>query len=204
MADEMVLKDTVQPFMLVKNIDTLTTRQFNQTVYVRDLGSHIDSVTVSIDKKNTKLTNCTAEEDSVIVNCMVSVSNLTDGPHTLAYMAKDRAGNKTTLSQTIFIRATKINLDVNGFKNALIGESESFVFTATISDAVPAPQKINWSWKSDNGTVTKTADVDEDGKATLTYTYATDLTTYESESYVYSITAEKELTITLSDGTQHH
>ena len=171
MADEMLLKDTVQPFMLVKNIDTLTTRQFNQTVYVRDLGSHIDSVTVSIDNKNTKLTNCTAEEDSIIVNCMVSVSSLTDGPHTLAYMAKDKAGNKTTLSQTIFIRATKISLDVNGVKNARIGESESFVFTATISDAVPAPQKINWVWESDNGTVTKQADVDEDGKATLTYTY---------------------------------
>ena len=45
---------------------------------------------------------------------------------------------------------------------------------------------------------------DADSGATLTYTYSTDLTTYESESYVYSITAEKELTITLSDGTQHH
>ena len=45
---------------------------------------------------------------------------------------------------------------------------------------------------------------DADSGATLTYTYSTDLTTYESESYVYSITAEKELTITFSDGSQHH
>ncbi len=166
--EEIVLKDTVPPMLLVKNIDTLTTRAFNQTVYARDLGAGIDTVTASIDGEAKPLT-CSIGEEGAIYNCALSLNNLLDGDHKFIYTAKDNAGNLEKLEQTITIKATKITLDVNGDKNARIGEGESLVFTATVSEAIPAPKKVEWSWDLDD--TKKTADVDEDGKATITYTY---------------------------------
>lgn len=166
--EEIVLKDTVPPMLLVKNIDTLTTRAFNQTVYARDLGAGIDTVTASIDGEAKPLT-CSIGEEGAIYNCALSLNNLLDGDHKFIYTAKDNAGNLEKLEQTITIKATKITLDVNDDKNARIGEGESLVFTATVSEAIPAPKKVEWSWDLDD--TKKTADVDEDGKATITYTY---------------------------------
>ncbi len=166
--EEIVLKDTVPPMLLVKNIDTLTTRAFNQTVYARDLGAGIDTVSASIDGEAKPLT-CSIGEEGAIYNCALSLNNLLDGDHKFIYTAKDNAGNLEKLEQTITIKATKITLDVNGDKNARIGEGESLVFTATVSEAIPAPKKVEWSWDLDD--TKKTADVDEDGKATITYTY---------------------------------
>ena len=166
--DEIVLKDTVPPMLLVKNIDTLTTRAFNQTVYARDLGAGIDTVTASIDGEAKPLT-CSIGEEGAIYNCALSLNNLLDGDHKFIYTAKDKAGNIEKLEQTITIKATKIAVDVNGDKNARIGEGETLIFTAEISDAIPAPKKVTWSWDLDDSK--KTADVDENGKATITYTY---------------------------------
>lgn len=166
--DEIELKDSVKPVLLVKNIDTLRTRNYNQTIYVRDLGAGIESVSASIDGEAKSLT-CSVSEDSAVFNCALDLKNLLDGDHKLVYNAKDKAGNVEKLEQTITIMATKIALNVNGDKNARIGEGESLVFTATISEAVPAPKKVEWSW--DLNDTKKTGDVDEDGKATITYTY---------------------------------
>ncbi len=166
--DEIVLKDTVPPMLLVKNIDTLTTRAYNQTLYARDLGTGIDSVSASIDGKVERLT-CSIGEEGAIYNCALSLNNLVDGNHKLVYSAKDKAGNIEKLEQTITIMATKIALDVNGDKNARIGEDETLTFTAEISDALPAPRKVTWSWSLDD--TKKTTEVDEDGRATLTYSY---------------------------------
>jgi hypothetical protein len=47
--NEIVLKDTVAPYLIVKNIDTLTTRQFTQSIYARVLRSMLDTVTATID-----------------------------------------------------------------------------------------------------------------------------------------------------------
>ena len=94
---------------------------------------------------------------------------MTDGKHTFIYKVKDNAGKEDSLKQDIVINATKIDLDVNNDKNARIGEGGSLKFTATVTDAVPAPKKVQWTWDLDD---TKTStDVDENGVATITYTY---------------------------------
>ena len=165
---EIVLKDTVAPYLIVKNIDTLTTRSFTQSVYARDLGSKLDTVTASIDGKAESL-NCNKTDTNSVFNCPLNLNNLVDGNHKLVYSAKDKAGNTTKLEQTITVMATKIALDVNGLKNDRIGEGDKLTFTATISDAIPAPKKTIWSWSVDD--TKKTVDVDENGRATITYTY---------------------------------
>ena len=124
------------------------------------MGAGIESVSASIDGEAKSLT-CSVSEDSAVFNCALDLKNLLDGDHKLVYNAKDKAGNVEKLEQTITIMATKIALNVNGDKNARIGEGESLVFTATISEAVPAPKKVEWSW--DLNDTKKTGDVDEDG-----------------------------------------
>ena len=166
--DEIELKDTVPPMLLVKNIDTLKVRNFNQTIYARDIGALVDTLSASIDGKNVPLT-CSVSDGGVVYNCIFSLSSLTDGKHTLNYTVKDKAGNEDSLKQDIVIMATKIGLDVNGDKNARIGEGESLVFTATITDAVLAPKKVKWTWNLDD--TQKSTNVDTNGVATVTYTY---------------------------------
>lgn len=183
---EIVLKDTVAPYLIVKNIDTLTTRNFTQNVYARDLGSRLDSVSATVDGTAQSL-NCNKTDSNSIFNCPLSLSNLLDGDHKFVYSAKDKSGNTTKLEQTVTIKATKIALNVNGEKNVRIGEGDTLVFTATISEAIPAPKKVEWTWDLDD--TKKTSNVDEDGKATITYTY---------DQLKTSATAGKEYMMTVS------
>ena len=170
--DLIELKDTVKPMLIVKNIDTLTTRSFTQTIYARDIGSRLESVKAEIDGKAVSFpASCKMLDENTIFNCQFDSETLTDGYHGITYIAKDSAGNVNTLKQTVTIMATKITLDVNGDQNARIGDGEELVFTASVSEALPAPKKVNWSWTSDTGKVVTQGTVDENGEAKLTYKY---------------------------------
>ena len=168
------LKDTVKPYLHIKNTDTLaTSRKYAQTIFARDIGSSLKSVAVSIDSKSFTLpSKCKMQEENTVFNCEFETESLSDGTHEIVYKAEDNAGNTRTLKQSFSIMATKVTLDVNGLKNARIGENGTLTFTATVSDAVPAPKTINWSWTNKNGDkVTKQTNVDENGHSTITYTY---------------------------------
>ena len=168
--EEIVLKDTAKPYLIVKNIDTLTNRELSQTIYARDLGSRLDSVTAAIDGKAQKLT-CTKSDNDAIFNCPLALNNLTDGKHTFEYSAKDKVGNKSTLKQTIVVMATQLNLTVNGFQNVRIGKDEKLEFIAKVIGAYPAAENVTWSWNIGNGEKTKKTAVDKNGAATFTLTY---------------------------------
>ena len=168
--DEIVLKDTAAPYLIVKNIDTLTNREFMQSIYARDLGSYLDTVTASIDGKAQKL-SCNKSDNSVF-NCPLALNNLTDGSHTLEYSARDKAGNTTpTLKQTIVVKATQLSLTVNGAQNARIGKEEKLDFVVKVIGAYPAAQNVTWSWNVGDGEKTKKVAVGEDGSATLSFTF---------------------------------
>ena len=168
--DEIVLKDTAKPYLIVKNIDTLTNRELSQTIYARDLGSRLDSVTAAIDGKSQKLT-CTKSDNDAIFNCPLAMNNLTDGKHTFEYSAKDKVGNKSTLKQTIVVMATQLNLTVNGAQNARIGTDGKLDFVVKVIGAYPAAENVTWSWNIGNGEKTKKTAVGEDGSATISLTY---------------------------------
>ena len=185
--DEIELKDTVKPVLIVKNIDTLKTRNYNQTIYARDLGSFLDTVSASIDGKSQKL-NCTKSDGNAVYNCPIALNNLTDGQHKFEYSATDKAGNKTTLKQTIVVSATSISLNVNGGQNARIGQGESLVFTAKVIDAYPAAENITWSWDIGGGTQTQKTSVDENGSATITLTYDDIFSASPDKDYFMTVT----------------
>lgn len=168
--DEIVLKDTAKPYLIVKNIDTLTNRELSQTIYARDLGSRLDSVTAAIDGKSQKL-NCTKSDNDAIFNCPLALNNLTDGNHTFEYSAKDKVGNKSTIKQNIIVKATQLNLTVNGFQNARIGKDEELEFIVKVIGAYPAAKNVTWSWNIGNGEKTNKMAVGEDGSAKLTLSY---------------------------------
>ena len=151
-ADSLILLDTLPPALLVKNIDTLTVRELKQTIYARDLGSHIKSVSVLRGKENLKPT-CAITDQGAIYNCQLTDS-LTDGIHNFTYTAIDSAGNKREVKQAIFVSATKISLSVNGAQKQLATKDETLLFKATIEDAYPAPDSVTWAYTI--GTTTPT------------------------------------------------
>lgn len=168
-AEDMLLKDTANPVLLVKNIDTVTTRKFSQTLYARDLGSHLKSVTAAIDDTEKKL-SCSIESDSTVFNCAISLDSLMDGPHTLSYTAQDKAGNKATLSQEITVKATSIDLTVNGTQKARISDTGTLTFNAVLTGAFPAPKNVTWEWDIEGNASSEKGTV-ENGAATLELTF---------------------------------
>ena len=188
MADEMVLKDTVAPVLLVKNIDTLTSREYNFAIYARDLGSFLDTVTAAIDGKAQTL-NCSKDDDNAVFNCPLALSGLMDGEHQFNYSAKDKAGNTTTLpTQTIVVKATSMTLNVNGAQNARIGTDGKFDFTAKVIGAFPAADSVIWTWDVGNGTTTKKTKVLDDGSTTYSLDYNEVSSAKPGEDYI--MTAE--------------
>ncbi len=169
--DEMFLKDTVPPTIIVKNIDTLRSREYTQTIYARDLGAYLASVSASIDGKSKKI-SCSKSDNDAVFNCELGLSNLTDGDHNFTYTAKDVAGNVETLRQKITVSATKISLNVNGAQNERIGNDGKLTFSAQISGAYPAADSIEWSWNTEKGNKSKVAAIDQEGFASFTLNYA--------------------------------
>lgn len=169
--DEMLLKDTVAPVLLVKNLDTLTSREYDFSIYARDLGSFLDTVTAAIDGKAQTL-NCSKSDDNAVFNCPLALSGLMDGEHQFNYSAKDKAGNTTTLpTQTIVVKATSMTLNVNGAQNARIGTDGKLDFTAKVIGAYPAADSVTWTWDVGNGTITKKTKVLDDGSTTHSLSY---------------------------------
>lgn len=184
--DEIELKDTVQPLLLVKNIDTLKTRNYNQTVYARDLGAGLESIGATIDG-TVKQLGCNASEDSAIFNCALSLDSLLDGEHTFTYNAKDKAGNKANLEQTIIVRATSLTLSVNDAQNARIGSGQNLEFKATVSGAFPEPDSVIWTYTIGKDTKQAKTAV-KNGIATFTLSFA-DLSTAIPDSTYYMTAA---------------
>ena len=180
--DEIELKDSVKPVLLVKNIDTLRIRNYNQTVYARDLGAGLASISATIDGATKKL-GCNASEDSAVFNCALSLDSLLDDKHTFTYSATDKAGNKATLEQSIIVRATSIALSVNDAQNARIGLGEKLDFKATITGAYPEADSVTWNYT--NGKEKKEAKTAvKNGVATLSLS-AADLSSAMPDSTYY-------------------
>lgn len=187
---EILLKDTVAPVLLVDNVDTLHERNYVMTIYVRDLGTNIDTITAAYDDKNQTIT-CGKMKGEAVANCKLNLTSMTDGTHHLTYTAKDLAGNKKSLNQTIVIDATTMTLDVNGAQKEVIASDEELVFTAQINNALPAAEFVTWSWEVEGEPQTEKTAVDENGKATFTLKF-TDIPTAKPDvDYIMTASFEE-------------
>lgn len=185
-ADSMELKDTVPPMVLVKVIDTLTVRDFKQTIYVRDLGSRIKSVTATRNKASQPLT-CVTTDQGAVANCELKIDKQEDGTHEFVYTAIDSVGNKKEIKQAIVVNATSLTLDVNGAQKQLIGEGETLTFNAKIINAYPAAQKVTWTAELEDSPITKTTSVNEDGEATFSLSYEDIKKAVEGKDYTMTV-----------------
>jgi len=205
--ESMTLKDTVKPILVTREIDTIAVRNLKQTIYARDLGSRLDSVTVTLDGKVQNL-NCNTSDQDAIYNCQLTVEDMTDGAHLFVYTAKDHAGNKKSITDTIYVFATTMVANVDGAKKSRIKDGEELTFTAEIQNAWPELTKadsVEWTYVVEQKTVTKKAGIDPlNNTATLVLSY-NELKSIQNieENKDYSITAKfvvnKEANIALFD-----
>lgn len=171
--DPLILADTTSPTLVFKNQDTLDIRKIeSMNIYAKDLASRVNAVTAKLNDNDVELT-CIASDQGVIVNCGLTLENLLDGDHVLAITAKDNVGNTNTIKDTLFVRATKLALDVNGVQKDKIGKNSTkdLDFTAVITNAYPAADSVLWSWDIEGKTDSKKVAI-QDGKATIKLSYA--------------------------------
>ena len=172
--EDLVLKDTLPPGVRkVANIDLVENREQLKgiNIYAYDLGSHLDSVTATVDGKAISLT-CTKTDANAIFNCNADLSKLYDGEHKLAVKAKDKAGNTTPLEQTFNLHATSMTLNANGGQNTRIGKDEKINFVAKVIGAYPAAKSVTWTWDLGAGAKTQTTKVLDDGTTSFTFNYS--------------------------------
>ena len=171
-ADDMLLKDTVLPVLMVDKLDSTTERTLLHRIYARDMGSYLDNVTIKIDGKEQTL-SCSKEDKNTVFNCNMTIKDISDGVHKFEYSAKDKAGNASTFNQNLAVHATQINLNVNGGQSARIDENGTLTFTAKISNDYPtaAGHKITWSYELNNGKQTSQSNINDNGTATFTLKY---------------------------------
>lgn len=189
--DELVLKDTAKPSILVKNFDTLSVRELIQTIYVKDLGSYVNSVAATLDGAKFDIGCNAASVDSAVFNCTMPLKNLIDGEHKFEYTAIDRAGNKNILKQSIYVKATTLTMNVNGAQNDKIGASGKLDFNAVVANAYPAADSVTWTWKLEGDTITKKTAVAEDGSTALHLTYADVSSAVADKNYIVTASYKK-------------
>ena len=172
--EDLILKDTLPPSLRkVSNIDLVENRESlkNINIYAIDRGSHLDSVTATIDGNALTLA-CTKTDANAVFNCNADLSKLTDGEHKLVAKAKDKAGNRASIEQTIKVNATSINLSANGGQNTRIGKDEKVDFVAKVIGAYPAAKSVTWTWDLGAGAKTQTTKVLDDGTTSFTFNYS--------------------------------
>ncbi|WP_141099791.1 hypothetical protein [Fibrobacter sp. UWH3] len=184
--DSMSLKDTVAPIILVKNYDTLTVRNLRQTVYVRDLGSRVKSVSATHNKQEQTLT-CNNTDQGAIYNCEFNLANMEDGLHSFEFTAIDNAGNKRVIKPSFVVDATTLTLDVDGAQKQLISEGKELTFNAKITGAYPAPKSVSWTYIIGKDTVTKTSAVNDDGEAKFVLKYSDITKAEEGVDYIMTV-----------------
>jgi len=188
--EDLILKDTLPPSLRkVSNIDLVENRESlkNINIYAIDRGSHLDSVTATIDGNALTLA-CTKTDANAVFNCNADLSKLTDGEHKLIAKAKDKAGNRASIEQTIKVNATSINLSANGGQNTRIGKDEKVDFVAKVIGAYPAAKSVTWTWDLGAGAKTQTTKVLDDGTTSFTFNYS-DIAAIKSDSdYVMKAT----------------
>lgn len=190
-ADSMLLKDTVAPMILVKNFDTLNVRSLKQTVYVRDLGAYVKSVSAKHNDTPLKLT-CSSAEQGAIFNCEFTLDSLEDGTHHFSYTATDNVDHSKTLTQDIVINATSMTLDVNGVQKHIIGETEKLTFNAKVINALPAADSVTWEWNVGDKPYTKKTAVAEDGTTSMVLTYDDIKDATEKVDYIMTASYSKK------------
>lgn len=171
--EDLILKDTTSPALVVKSLDTLNVREIPISIFTKDLASRVGPITAKFDDQEQALTCTPADSVAPLKNCNLALVDMLDGKHVLEISAKDKAGNVSLHKDTIYVMGTNLDLDVNGKQKDRIGDKaeSSLIFTIQVSDAFPVADKVELNWTVEEDSHTETLDLDEDGKASYTLKY---------------------------------
>jgi len=154
--DTLLLQDNKKPLVFATTvIDTayynLPGRSLTFEGVFRDSGSQVNPAEVMIEWNGL---NNAFTADSW--NWSTTLENIPDGIHRLSVSATDYAGNVSdTLTATFLVKATKLNVLVNGKSSDIVGLNEDLVFTASGTNVNPPFTEFYW-YLTEDGSVSET------------------------------------------------
>ena len=136
----MLLQDTMAPKIRIDSYDTLlTSRSVRFAGSLSDSGSQIAKAVAWFDGKEVSLSVLKVNEWGMDFN------DLTDGKHDFRFVVLDSAKNVSDTAKISFrVKASSIDLKVNGQATSMISEDKDFLFEAFVGNVRPLPDSVSW------------------------------------------------------------
>jgi hypothetical protein len=78
---------------------------------------------------------------------IMNLTQLSDGAHTYKMVVADSAGLVSdTLKMNFVVKACSVSVLVNGQPSAMVGDTTSLLFTATITNTEQTVDSVLWIW----------------------------------------------------------
>lgn len=136
----MLLQDTMAPRIRVDDYDSvLTVRNVRFAGSLSDSGSQIAKAVAWFDGKEVPLSVLKVNEWGM------NFDDLTDGAHDFRFVVLDSAKNVSDTAKIRFrVKASSIELKVNGQATSMISEDGEFRFEAVVGNVKPLPDSVSW------------------------------------------------------------
>ncbi len=136
----MLLQDSMAPKIRIDSYDTLlTARSVRFAGSLSDSGSQIAKANAWLDGKDVSLSVLKVNEWAM------NLDDLTDGMHDFRFVVLDSAQNVSDTAKISFrVKASSIDLKVNGQATSMISEEGSFLFEASVGNVRPLPDSVSW------------------------------------------------------------
>lgn len=137
----MLLEDSMPPKIRIDSYDTLiTSRSVRFAGALSDSGSQIKEGKAWFDDGEVKLTTLKVNEWAM------QFDNLLDGTHQFKFVVLDSAKNVSDTAKISFrVKASSMELTVNGQSTSMISSDGQFVFKANVSKVQPVPDSVYWT-----------------------------------------------------------
>ena len=165
----MLLEDSIAPKIRIDKYDSIvTSRSVTFAGSLSDSGAQIASAKAWLDGSETSLSVLKVNEWNM------TFKDLTDGNHQFKFVVLDSAKNVSDTAKIAFkVKASSLNLTVNGKATSMVTSDESFEFIAEAKNVRPIPDSIYWTTSIGGKTYKiKASAVGKDSTAKTTLTAA--------------------------------
>lgn len=136
----MLLEDSIAPKIRIDKFDSILTERA-ATFYgtLSDSGSQVAQAKAWLDDGELPLSVLKVNE------WHMNFSDLEDGEHRFRLVVLDSAGNVSDTAKMNFkVKASSLELTVNGQSTAMITSTESLKFVAKVGNVKPLPDSVHW------------------------------------------------------------
>lgn len=137
----MLLEDSIAPKVRIDKYDSLVTeRSVTFSGTLSDSGSQVAGAKAFFDGEEVALSVLKVNE------WRMTLDDLFDGSHSLRFVVSDSAGNISDTAMVNFtVKASSLDLTVNGQTTAMVASDESFEFVAKVGNVKPLPDSVRWT-----------------------------------------------------------